>query len=102
MITNLSRHLSKTTGGKFPILPKFQRTMQSATVTPGTMAQVRNYDLALAFLDSLQSNRSIVSTIQKSDRHVNYTAIPEMLDWIRKAGYAVEDFDRLKVVHVAG
>lgn len=68
-----------------------------------TMAQPnRTYAEALALLDSLQSNRTIVKMVQHSDRDMNLDAIPEMLDWVRKAGYTVEDFDKLKVIHVAG
>ena len=64
--------------------------------------QGRTYAEALALLDILASNRTVVSMIQNSDRNVNLNAIPEMLGWLHKAGYLVEDLDKLKVIHVAG
>jgi folylpolyglutamate synthase len=62
----------------------------------------RSYAEALSLLDTLQSNRTIVEEIGQSDRDMNLDSIPEMLDWVRRAGYAVEDFNKLGVVHIAG
>jgi folylpolyglutamate synthase len=71
---------------------------RNSTMTSST----RTYDHALTLLENLQSNRSVVQMVQQSHRDVNFMAIPEMIDWIRKAGYEIEDFNKLKVVHVSG
>jgi folylpolyglutamate synthase len=62
----------------------------------------RTYETALALLDVLASNRAVVNMIQNSNRDMNLDAIPEMLEWVRKAGYSVGDFNKLNVIHVAG
>lgn len=62
----------------------------------------RTYADALALLETLQSNRTVVKKIGSSSRDVNLDAIPEMLMWVGKAGYRVDDFNNLKVVHVGG
>ncbi|PQE06099.1 folylpolyglutamate synthase protein [Rutstroemia sp. NJR-2017a BBW] len=64
----------------------------------------RSYADALALLDKLQSNRMIVSAISDAKQDMNLSAIPEMLDWTRKAGYEVDDFAKrgLRCIHVAG
>ena len=64
----------------------------------------RSYKDALTLLDLLQSNRAIVSSIGNSSREMNALAIPEMLDWMGKAGYEVGDFAKggLRCIHVAG
>jgi folylpolyglutamate synthase len=67
-------------------------------------AASRSYADALALLEALQSNRMVVSSISSSKRDMNLDAIPEMLEWTRKAGYEAEDFSKsgLKCIHVAG
>lgn len=64
----------------------------------------RGYEDAIALLDTLQSNRTIVSSISNTSEDMNLCAIPEMLEWTRKAGYEPGDFSRrgLKCIHVAG
>jgi folylpolyglutamate synthase len=62
----------------------------------------RTYTDALALLDTLQSNRMIVKSIWQSDGAMNLDAIPEMLNWVDKAGYTVDDFNKLRVIHVGG
>ncbi|KAF7867372.1 hypothetical protein EAF04_005455 [Stromatinia cepivora] len=64
----------------------------------------RSYEDAIALLDTLQSNRTIVSSISNTSKDMNLYAIPEMLEWARKAGYETGDFSRrgLKCIHVAG
>ena len=44
---------------------------------------------AVTALNTLQSNFSIVDAIRKSGRGMNKNAIPEMLEWFKKAGYEV-------------
>lgn len=74
------------------------------STTTTSISPEHNYGEALALLDSLQSNRSVVSTISNASRNINQDAIPEMLEWTRKAGYEVSDFAKqgLRCVHVAG
>ncbi|KAF4546074.1 Folylpolyglutamate synthetase [Lasiodiplodia theobromae] len=68
--------------------------------TAATMA--RDYNAAVTALNTLQSNFAIVDAIRKSGLGMNKNAIPEMLEWFRKAGYEPSDFDRLKPIHIAG
>lgn len=44
---------------------------------------------AVTALNTLQSNFAIVDAIRKSGLGMNKNAIPEMLEWFRKAGYEV-------------
>ncbi|KAL0256254.1 hypothetical protein SLS55_008646 [Diplodia seriata] len=62
----------------------------------------RDYNAAVTALNTLQSNFSIVDAIRKSGKGMNKNAIPEMIEWFRKAGYEPSDFDRLKPIHIAG
>jgi folylpolyglutamate synthase len=62
----------------------------------------RTYADALALLETLQSNRTVVRKIGGSSRDMNLDAIPEMLMWVGKAGYGVDDFNKLRVIHVGG
>ncbi|KAI9743657.1 MAG: Folylpolyglutamate synthetase [Claussenomyces sp. TS43310] len=62
----------------------------------------RSYARCLLLLDKLASNRTVVSMIGSSAKDMNAQAMPEMFEWVRKAGYAVEDFNKLRAVHVAG
>lgn len=51
----------------------------------------RDYGAAVAALNTLQSNFSIVDAIRKSGKGMNKQAIPEMIEWCRKIGYEVCD-----------
>ncbi|KAF2110442.1 putative tetrahydrofolylpolyglutamate synthase [Lophiotrema nucula] len=62
----------------------------------------RDYAAAVAALNTLQSNFSIVDAIRKSGKGMNKQAIPEMLEWCRKIGYEPSNFDRLNLIHIAG
>ncbi|KAF2643258.1 FolC bifunctional protein [Massarina eburnea CBS 473.64] len=62
----------------------------------------RDYAAAVAALNTLQSNFSIVDAIRKSGKGMNRQAIPEMIEWCRKIGYEPAAFDRLKPIHIAG
>ncbi len=65
-------------------------------------ASGRTYADALALLDTLQSNYAIVKSVGNSSKDMNLDAIPEMLMWVHKAGYRVDDFNKLRIVHVGG
>ncbi|KAF2020347.1 FolC bifunctional protein [Aaosphaeria arxii CBS 175.79] len=62
----------------------------------------RDYAAAVAALNTLQSNFSVVDAIRKSGKGMNKLAIPEMLEWLKKIGYKPSDFDRLNPIHIAG
>lgn len=63
-----------------------------------------SYEYALRLLDTLQSNRAIRSSVERSPGDSNQNAIPEMLEWLRRAGYNTEDLTKagLRFIHVAG
>ena len=44
---------------------------------------------AVAALNTLQSNFSIVDAVRKSGQGMNKQSIPEMIEWCRKLGYQV-------------
>lgn len=47
------------------------------------------YQDAIAALNTLQSNFSVVDAIRKSGKAMNQQAIPEMIEWCQKLGYEV-------------
>jgi len=55
-------------------------------------ARLTRQQAAVAALNTLQSNFSIVDAIRKSGGRMNEQAIPEMVEWCRKIGYEVCDF----------
>ncbi|KAF1343600.1 Mur ligase [Delphinella strobiligena] len=61
-----------------------------------------DYGAAVAALNTLQSNFSIVDAIRKSGKGMNQNAIPEMIQWVKRIGYEPSDFDKLNAIHVAG
>jgi hypothetical protein len=61
--------------------------LQSHVVRYSSMT--RDYNAAVAALNTLQSNFSIVDAIRKSGKGMNQNAIPEMIDWVKKTGYEV-------------
>ncbi|KAF2501693.1 folylpolyglutamate synthase [Lophium mytilinum] len=62
----------------------------------------RDYSAAVAALNTLQSNFSVVDAIRKSGKKMNEQAIPEMLEWCRRIGYKPIDMDKLNLIHIAG
>ncbi|CAK4028085.1 Folylpolyglutamate synthase [Lecanosticta acicola] len=62
----------------------------------------RDYNAAVAALNGLQSNFSIVEAIRKQGPGSNKLALPEMISWVRRIGYEPSHFDRLNPIHVAG
>ena len=49
----------------------------------------RDYNAAVAALNTLQSNFSIVEAIKKKGPGWNKQALPEMRDWVCRIGYEV-------------
>ncbi|KAG6015681.1 hypothetical protein E4U54_003136 [Claviceps lovelessii] len=81
------------------------------------MSTSRSYEAALQKLTQLQSNRAVTHLFDKTpDRQVltrtqaparqhlslNAAAVPEMLEWLRRAGYSPSDLSRMRHIHVAG
>ncbi|KPM40698.1 hypothetical protein AK830_g5873 [Neonectria ditissima] len=71
----------------------------------------RDYSKALGLLSRLSSNRHITNLFESpavssapkpSSLDLNATAIPEMRDWLRRAGYTPQDLARLRHIHIAG
>ena len=60
-------------------------------VTPSSVSLTDGLQEAVAALNTLQSNFSIVDAIRKSGRSMNIQAIPEMIDWCQRTGYEVGD-----------
>lgn len=52
-------------------------------------SSARDYNAAVAALNGLQSNFSIVEAIRKAGPGANKNALPEMIEWVRRAGYEV-------------
>jgi hypothetical protein len=46
---------------------------------------------AVTASNTLQSNYAVVKAIRDSGRSINQNAIPEMIEWLRKAGYQVHE-----------
>ncbi|KAG5952576.1 hypothetical protein E4U53_000515 [Claviceps sorghi] len=67
----------------------------------------RSYQDALLKLALLQSNRAVTHLFDKKNppaqaRDLNAAAMPEMVEWLRRAGYSPDDLSRMRHVHVAG
>ncbi|KAM0440985.1 hypothetical protein ACHAPT_000290 [Fusarium lateritium] len=71
----------------------------------------RSYSEALSLLSQLYSNRQITHLFEKKPGpsspnkpadDLNALALPEMRQWLRRAGYEPKDLARLRHIHVAG
>lgn len=67
-----------------------------------TAKMSRTYSDAVAALNTLQTNSAVIDSIRKAGKSLNTQAIPEMIEWCRRAGYEPADFNRLNAIHVAG
>ncbi|KAL2823645.1 Mur ligase [Aspergillus cavernicola] len=76
--------------------------LRSLSSSPAVMP--RDYGAAIASLNLLQSNFSIVQQFNKPEiRHdLNLRSLPETLEWLRRIGYQPSDLNRLNPIHVAG
>jgi folylpolyglutamate synthase len=98
----MNRHYSSTKGYLTTHMMATRRGMSTAS---------RDYNEALKLLSTLYSNRQITNlfdkpTTQKASpgpaKDLNALAIPEMREWLRRAGYEPKDLARLKHIHIAG
>ncbi|RGP73210.1 hypothetical protein FSPOR_2168 [Fusarium sporotrichioides] len=71
----------------------------------------RDYNEALNLLSTLYSNRQVTNLFDKPTsqnassepvKDLNALALPEMREWLRRAGYEPKDLARLKHIHIAG
>ncbi|KAF5712100.1 folylpolyglutamate synthetase [Fusarium mundagurra] len=71
----------------------------------------RDYNEALRLLSTLYPNRQATNLFDKSiaanassvpPKDPNALAIPEMREWLRRAGYDPKDLARLRHIHIAG
>lgn len=87
--------------------------MSSSTASAAGESPSRAYAAALEKLNLLASNRAITTLFEKPaqaakspspspSKDLNAQAIPEMLEWLRKAGYAPRDLAAMRHIHVAG
>ena len=59
------------------------------------------YKTTIDKLNSLQSNAATINALRASGQ-MNQNAIPEMRDWLNKAGVSQDDINDLRIIHVAG
>ncbi|KIP12703.1 hypothetical protein PHLGIDRAFT_123796 [Phlebiopsis gigantea 11061_1 CR5-6] len=62
----------------------------------------RSYADAVDHLNSLQSNAATLDAVRASGGRLSTTAIPEMLEYLNRIGYAADDLNALHVIHVTG
>lgn len=63
----------------------------------------RTYSDALEKLGEIASNRRTTQLFDKTgDKNLNAAALPEMRDWLRRAGHTPQDLTRIRHIHVAG
>ncbi len=80
-----------------------QSTASMATaLAPSALPQT--YENALRLLSLLPTNKDITSlfTAATAPADLNARAIPEMREWLRRAGYEPSDLTALRCIHVAG
>lgn len=77
----------------------------------GISTASHNYNEALRLLSQLHSNRNVTNLFDKPaankvsaapSKDLNALAIPEMREWLRRAGYESKDLARLRHIHIAG
>ncbi|RAL15926.1 tetrahydrofolate synthase [Aspergillus homomorphus CBS 101889] len=80
----------------------FYRIQHSRHISSNSAIMSRNYEAAIAALNSLQSNFAVVEELRKSRKDMNLLSIPETVEWLRRIGYQPSDLSRINPVHVAG
>ncbi|PSS37346.1 hypothetical protein PHLCEN_2v823 [Hermanssonia centrifuga] len=72
------------------------------TAIARTMTTIRSYGDAVEQLNSLQTNAATLEAVRASGGKSSDLAIPEMLEYLGRIGYAAEDLNKLNVVHITG
>lgn len=62
----------------------------------------RTYAQAIEALNGLQTNFAVIDAIRKQGGKSNDQAIPQMVEWARRAGYDPRAFDKLNAIHITG
>ncbi|PPR07213.1 hypothetical protein CVT26_012646 [Gymnopilus dilepis] len=62
----------------------------------------RTYRDAIEHLNSLQSNAATLDAVRASGGRSSEFAIPEMLEYLERIGYAPEQLNALNVIHITG
>lgn len=62
----------------------------------------RSYSDAIDALNTLQSNAAVIAAIRASGGKLNDFAIPEMVEYLGRIGYSVQDLDKLNIIHITG
>lgn len=67
-----------------------------------TASGSRTYAEAIEALNTLQSNAATIAAIRASGGKANDLAISEMVEYLSRIGYSLEDLDRLNIIHITG
>ncbi|KAF8897674.1 Mur ligase [Infundibulicybe gibba] len=62
----------------------------------------KSYKNAIELLNSLQSNAATLEAVRASGGRLSEFAIPEMIEYLQRIGYNVEDLNVLNVAHITG
>lgn len=62
----------------------------------------RSYSAAIQALNTLQSNAATIAATRAAGGKYNDWLIPEMVEYLQRAGHRQEELDRLNVIHITG
>ncbi|KAG5513475.1 hypothetical protein PMAC_000906 [Pneumocystis sp. 'macacae'] len=62
----------------------------------------RSYKDAINALNTLQTNSHVLKTISSSKEDLNKQSLPQMIEWLHRIGYKIDDIHKLNVIHIAG
>ncbi|KAG5437231.1 hypothetical protein PCANB_001023 [Pneumocystis canis] len=57
---------------------------------------------AINALNTLQTNLNTIKVIERSRGNLNKQSLPQMIEWLDRIGYKINDIHKLNVIHVAG
>lgn len=77
-------------------------SMSSSAAAAPSSSGGRTYSDAIDALNTLQSNAAVIAAIRASGGKLNDFAIPEMVEYLKRIGYSVQDLDRLNIIHITG
>lgn len=98
----LIRSLTRFSNDPFLSVAGQVRSMSSLSIAKPSQLP-RTYQNALHLLSLLPTNRDVTTLFAAAPADdLNAAAIPEMMEWLRRAGYSPQDLARLRCIHVAG